>query len=84
MNGTDPYKPHAGRIGQCMNHAPAILAAPAVYGIHGPITHQARGHQTIQNVNEKHTSSPLAATSNRHQTLNSSNFQYGITRQHFQ
>jgi len=32
-----PYKP---RTGQCMNHAPAILAAPAVYCIRGRITHQ--------------------------------------------
>jgi len=35
-----PYKP---RTGQCMNHAPAILAALAVYCINGRIMHQARG-----------------------------------------
>ena len=33
-----PYKPrtgHTGRTGQCMNHAPAILAAPAlIYSTH--------------------------------------------------
>ena len=36
-----------------MNHAPAILAAPAIYCIHGRIIHQARGRQTVQNVSEK-------------------------------
>jgi len=46
------YKPHTG---QCMSHAPAILAAPAVCCIHGHVIHQASGHQTFQNVNEKHT-----------------------------
>jgi len=52
-----PYKPRTGRTGQCVNHAPAILAAPAVYCIRGRIIglHQARGRQTVQNVNEKQT-----------------------------
>jgi len=65
-----PYKPrtgrtvHTGRTGQCMNHAPAILAKPAVYCIHGRIIHQARGRQTVSNVNEKHAPSPSAATAN--------------------
>ena len=59
-----PYKPHTGRTGQCMNHAPAILAAPAVYCIHGRIIDQARNRQTIQNVSEKHAPSPSAATGN--------------------
>ena len=49
-----PYKPRTSRTGQCMNHALAILAAPAVYCIHGRIIHQARSRQTVQNVNEKH------------------------------
>jgi len=32
---TGPYKPCSGRTGQCMNHAPAILAAPAlIYNTH--------------------------------------------------
>jgi len=46
------YKP---RTGQGMNHAQAILAAPAVYCIHGRIIHQARGRLTVQNVTEEHT-----------------------------
>jgi len=30
-----PYKPSTGRTGRCMNHAPAILAAPAlIYSTH--------------------------------------------------
>jgi len=29
--GTGHYKPHTGCTGQCMNQAPAILAAPAIY-----------------------------------------------------
>jgi len=41
-----------------VNHAPAILAAPAVYYIHGRIIHQARGCQTIQTVNEKQAPPP--------------------------
>jgi len=49
------YKPRTGRTGQCMNHAPAVLAAPAVYCIHGRIIHQAKYCQTVQNVNEKYT-----------------------------
>jgi len=55
-------------------HAPAILAAPAVYCIHGRIIHQARGCQTVQNVNEKHAPSPSAATANMHWPSNCSNF----------
>ena len=32
---TGPYKPCSGRTGHCMNHAPAILAAPAlIYSTH--------------------------------------------------
>ena len=61
-----PYKPRTGRTGQCMNHAPAILAAPAVYCIHGRIIHQARGRQTVQNVPKKHAMSPSAATAKTH------------------
>ena len=67
-------KPRTGRTGQCMNHAPAILAAPAAYCIHDRIIHQARGHQTVQNVSEKHAPSPSAATSNTHRPSNCSNF----------
>jgi len=37
--------------GQCMNHAPAVLAAPVAYCIHGRIIHQAKNRQTVQNVN---------------------------------
>jgi len=32
-----PYKPRTGHTGQCMNYAPAILAAPAVYCTHSRI-----------------------------------------------
>jgi len=56
-----------------MNHAPAILATPAVYSVHGHIIHQARGRQTVPNVNEKHAPS-LAATANTHRPSNCSNF----------
>jgi len=45
-----PYKQRTGHTGQCMNHAPAILAAPAVYRIHCRIIRQARGRQAVQNV----------------------------------
>jgi len=32
---TGPYKPRTGRTCQCMNHAPAIVAAPAlIYSMH--------------------------------------------------
>jgi len=55
-------------------YAPAILAAPAVYCIHGRIIDQARGRQTVQNVNGKHAPSPSAATANTHQPSNCSNF----------
>ena len=65
-----PYKP---RTGQRMNHAPAILAASAIYCVHGRVVHQARGRQTVQNINKKHTLSPSAATS-AHQPSNCSNF----------
>ena len=34
-------------------HAPAIMAGPAVYCIHGRFIRQARGRQTVLNVNEK-------------------------------
>jgi len=77
-----PYKPrtgrtvNTGRTGQCMNyeHAPAILATPAIYCIHGRIIHQARGRQTVPNVNEKHAPSPSAATANTPRPSNCSNF----------
>jgi len=39
-----PCTGHTGRTsrtGQCMNHTPAILAASAIYCIHGHIIHQA-------------------------------------------
>ena len=58
MIKTDGYKPRTGRTGQCMNHAPAVLATPAVYCVHGRIIHQAKDRQTVQNVNEKYTPSP--------------------------
>jgi len=29
-----PYKPRTGRTSQRVNHAPAILAAPAVHSVH--------------------------------------------------
>jgi len=48
-----------------MNHAPAVLAAPALYCIHGRIIHQAKDCQSVQNVNEKYTPSPSAATATR-------------------
>jgi len=48
-----------------MNHAPAILAAPAAYCIHSRIIDQARNRQTVQNVSEKHAPSPLAATAGK-------------------
>ena len=66
------YKPRTGRTGQCMKHAPAVLAAPAVYCIHGHIVHQAKDRQTVQNVNEKYTPSPSAATANMHRPSNCS------------
>jgi len=37
-----------------MNHAPAILATLTLYCIHRHIIHQARGRQTVENVNAKH------------------------------
>jgi len=55
-----------------MKHAPAVLAAPAVYCIHGHIVHQAKDRQTVQNVNEKYTPSPSAATANTHRPSNCS------------
>jgi len=57
-----------------MNHAPAILATPAIYCIHGRIIRQARGRQTVPYVNEKHAPSPSAATANTHRPSNCSNF----------
>ena len=34
-HGASTYKPRTGRNSQCMNHAPAILAAPAlIYSMH--------------------------------------------------
>jgi len=69
-----PYKPRTGRTGQCMCHAPAILAAPAVYCIHGHIIDQARNRQTVENVSEKHVPSLSAATANTHRPSNCSNF----------
>ena len=66
-----PYKP---RTGQCVNHALAILAAPAVYCMHGRIIDRARNRQTVQNVSEKHAPSPSAATANTHRPSNCSNF----------
>jgi len=62
-NFTGPYKPRTSRTGQ-YEHAPAILVAPAVYCIRSRIIHQARGRQTVPNVNEKHAPSPSAATAN--------------------
>ena len=63
-----PFKPKLTLILRVrIDHAPAILAALAVYCIHGCIMHQAGGHQTVQNVNEKHAPSPLAGTANMHQ-----------------
>ena len=58
--------------GQCMKHAPAVLAAPALYCIHGRSIHQAKDRQTVQNVNEKYTPSPPAATANTHWPSNCS------------
>jgi len=55
-----------------MNHAPTVLAAPAVYCVHGRIIHQAKDRQTVQNVNEKYTLSPSAATANTHRPPNCS------------
>jgi len=46
-----------------VKRAPAILAAAAVYCIHG----RSRGRQTVQNVSEKHALSPSASTANMHQ-----------------
>jgi len=40
-----PYKPRTGRTGPCINHAPAIHCT------HGHIIQQAKGCQTVQNVN---------------------------------
>jgi len=55
-------------------HAPVILAAPAVYCIHGRIIDQAKNHQAVQNVTEKHAPSLSAATANTHRPSNCSNF----------
>jgi len=51
-----------------MKHASAVLATPAVYCI----IHQAKDRQTAQNVNEKYTPSPSAATANTHWPSNCS------------
>ena len=40
-----------------------MLAAPAVYCIHGCIIGQATGRQTVPNVNEKHAPSPFGCHS---------------------
>jgi len=55
-----------------MKHEPAVLAAPALYCIHGCIIHQVKDHQTVQNVNEKYTPSPSASTANTHRPSNCS------------
>ena len=66
-----PYKP---RTGQGMNHAQAILAAPAVYCIHGRIIDQATGRQTVPNVNEKHAPSPFGCHSKHASAVELLNF----------
>jgi len=68
-----PYKPRTGCTSQCMIHAPAILAAPALCCMHGRIIHHARGRQTVQHVSEKRAPSPSAATANTHRPSNCSN-----------
>jgi len=55
-----------------MNHAPAVLAAPGLYCIHGRIIYQAKDRQAVQNVTEKYAPSPSATTANTHRPSNCS------------
>ena len=71
-----PQKKSAKNI--CILHfwksASPQIPRSAFYRRPGRIIHQAMGHQTVQNVSEKHAPSLSAATANTHQPSNCSNF----------